>query len=266
MSDTTPDAMQHDRTVVDQHNRQAEGYARLADSLGRNDRSAALRARIGAGPDDEVLDVACGPGRLTLDLAPHVRRITGIDLTPGMLAQAQAALAESGAGNVAFVQGDAAALPFADGAFSIVISSAAFHHFAAPGRVLAEMVRVCRPGGRVVVSDVTPDADKTEEYDRMERLRDPSHGHAHSVAELAALGRDAGLGAPQVHTGLSGPMPYAAVLATSFPEALTREDLLETMRRDAAEGRDRLGFRAELGEDGAVLVSYPMSQVVWVRP
>ncbi len=261
-----PDATQHDRTIVDQHNRQAAGYARLADSLAQKDRSATLRARIGAGPEDEALDVACGPGRLTLDLAPHVRRIIGLDLTPGMLEQARAALAASGAGNVAFVQGDAAALPFADAAFSLVISSAAFHHFAAPGRVLAEMARVCRPGGRIVVSDVTPAEDKAAEYDRMERLRDPSHGHAHSLVELAELGRAAGLGAPEVHTGLTGPMPYAAVLATSFPEAATRENLLEMMRQDAAEGRDRLGFRAALGEDGAVLVSYPMSQVVWVRP
>lgn len=256
----------HDRTIVDQHNRQAPGYARLADSLAQGDRSAALRARIRAGPEDEALDVACGPGRLSLDLAPHVRHVTGIDLTPGMLEQARAALAASGAGNVAFVEGDAASLPFADAAFSLVISSAAFHHFATPGRVLAEMARVCRPGGRIVVGDVTPAEDRTAEYDRMERLRDPSHGHAHSLAELAALGVAAGLGQPEVHTSLTGPMPYAAVLTTSFPEAATREELLDMMRQDAAEGRDRLGFRAELGADGAVLVSYPMSQVVWVRP
>jgi hypothetical protein len=60
-------------------------------------------------------------------------------------------------------------------------------------------------------------------------------------------------------------MPYASVLATSFPEAHTREELLEMMREDAAEGGDRLGFKAEL-RDGEVLVSYPMSQVVWTRP
>ncbi|MFT4027146.1 MAG: methyltransferase domain-containing protein [Novosphingobium sp.] len=262
---TTP----HNRTIVDQHNRQAEGYARLADSLGRDrrnpDRGALLRRRIGAGPDDSVLDVACGPGRLSLDLAPHVRSVTGLDLTPGMLDQARAALAASGLGNVDFVHGDALAMPFADGSFSIVVSSAAFHHFEAPARVLAEMVRVCRPGGRVVISDVTPEAGKTGEYDRMERLRDPSHGHAHSLEELIALGAAAGLGMPEAHTGLSGPMPYAAVLAASFPEALTRADLLDLMRADAAEGQDRLGFKAEL-RDGEVLVSYPMSQVAWARP
>lgn len=252
---------EHSRTIVDQHNRQAPGYARLADNLG-TDRSAMIRARIGAGPEDEVLDVACGPGRLTLDLASHVRRITGLDLTPGMLEQARAALATTGADNAVFLQGDAAAMPFPDASFSLVISSAAFHHFETPAKVLAEMIRVCRPGGRVVVSDVTPAAGKSGEYDRMERLRDPSHGHAHEIGELVALGTDQGLAQPEVHTSLTGPMPYSSVLATSFPEAVTREDLLELMRQDAAAGADKLGFKAELRED-EVLVSYPMSQVVW---
>lgn len=258
------DLSSHNRTIVDQHNQQAQGYATLTQSLSQADRSAAMRARIGAGPDDDVLDVACGPGRLTLDLAPHVRSVTGLDLTPGMLEQARAALTASGCDNVTLVEGDALAMPFADGTFSVVISSAAFHHFEAPGRVLAEMVRVCRPGGRIVVSDVTPEPDKAAEYDRMELLRDPSHGHAHPVDELASLGAVLGLAEPEVHTSLTGPMSYAAVLETSFPKAQTREELLEMMREDAAGGGDRLGFKAEL-RGGEVLVTYPMSQVVWTQ-
>lgn len=260
------DLSSHNRTIVDQHNQQAAGYARLSDNLKtRPDRSALLRERIGVRPDAEVLDVACGPGRLTLDLAPHVRHVTGLDLTPGMLEQARAALAEAGIANAEFVAGDAAAMPFANASFDIVISSAAFHHFETPGRVLAEMVRVCRPGGRVVVSDVMPAHDKTAAYDRMELLRDPSHGHAHSAAELGQMGSEIGLPDPAVHTSVTGPMPYASVLATSFPELVTREQLLEMMREDAQGGSDEHGFAAEL-QDGEVLVSYPMAQVVWTRP
>ncbi|MDB5725562.1 MAG: ycgJ 1 [Novosphingobium sp.] len=258
------DLSSYNRTIVDQHDRQAPGYAALSDTLGKSDRNAVLRARIGAGPEDEMLDVACGPGRITLDFAPHVRSVTGLDLTPGMLAQARSALAASGNANVTFVEGNAAAMPFADGAFSVVICSAAFHHFEAPAQVLAEMVRVCRPGGRVVVSDVTPADGKTGEYDRMELLRDPSHGHAHSVGELVELGVGAGLGAPDAYTSITGPMAYSAVLATSFPETHTRDELLEMMSEDATGGDDQLGFSAEL-KDGEVFVSYPMSQVVWVR-
>jgi ubiquinone/menaquinone biosynthesis C-methylase UbiE len=251
----------HNEKIVDQHTQQAPAYAALTQSLA-TDRTAALCAITGAGPDDELLDLACGPGSLTLDLAPHVRNATGLDLTPAMLEQARAAQEKRGIEGVTWMQGDATAIPFPDDAFSLVTSSAAFHHFADPAKVLSEMKRVCRPGGRVVVIDVTPEPGKTEAYDRMERMRDPSHGHAHSVDELAALGRNQGLNDPATHTRMTGPMPYEAVLATSFPEEYSREELLAVMREDAESGRDELGFKAEI-TDGKVLVTYPMSTIVW---
>lgn len=255
----------YNETIVDQHTQQAEGYARLTQGMIATDRRADLRAFIGISAEDEVLDVACGPGSLALDLAPHVARATGYDITPAMLDQARAAQARLGLTNVEWVLGDAAGLPFPDGAFSVVGSSAAFHHFEQPAFVLAEMARVCRPGGRLVVLDVTPDADKAEAYDRMERLRDPSHGHAHTIAEFAALGRAAGLGEARTMTNLTPPMPYAAVLETSFPETCTRDQLLAMMRDDAAGGADRLGFRAQI-QDCAVMVTYPMSMIAWAKP
>jgi ubiquinone/menaquinone biosynthesis C-methylase UbiE len=181
-----------------------------------------------------------------------------------MLDQARAAQQAKGVVNVEWMQGDAAALPFADGEFSLVTCSSAFHHFETPADILREMARVCRAGGRIAVSDVTPDADKTLAYDRMEKMRDPSHGHAHSVPELVQLGRRLNLTDPVIESSMTGPIPYEAVLATSFPEAHSREELLELMRQDAESGEDRLGFRAQTG-DGKVLVTYPVSTLVWVR-
>ncbi|MFA7601787.1 MAG: methyltransferase domain-containing protein [Novosphingobium sp.] len=253
----------HNEKIVNQHTQQASGYASLTRSMGSGRPSRA--ALIGARPDDELLDIACGPGSLTLELAPHVARATGLDITPAMLDQARAAQARADVANVAWVAGDGAALPFADGAFSLVTCSAAFHHFEQPTAILAEMARVCRPGGRIVVSDVTPDADKAAAYDRMEKMRDPSHGHAHPLAELVAMGEGLGLGPPRTQTSLAGPMPYAAVLATSFPEEHGRDELLALMREDAERGEDRLGFAAALA-DGEVTVSYPMSTVIWTKP
>jgi ubiquinone/menaquinone biosynthesis C-methylase UbiE len=254
---------EHNDKIVDQHTRQASGYARLTGSMAGQ--RPKRHETIGVRPDDELLDIACGPGSLTLELAPHIARATGLDITPAMLDQARAAQALSGVDNVEWVEGDGGRLPFPDGAFSLVTCSAAFHHFECPGEVLGEMVRVCRPGGRVVVSDVTPDADKAAAYDRMERMRDPSHRHAHSLAELARLGSGLGLADPDAQSSLAGPMPYEAVLPTSFPEGHSREDLLELMRRDGEAGEDRLGFKARL-EGGTVLVCYPMSTVIWTRP
>jgi len=260
MSQHTP----HNVKIVDQHTRQAEGYARLTQGMIAGDRRAGLRALLGLTADDEVLDVACGPGSLALDLAPHVARATGYDITPAMLDQARAAQARLGVTNVEWVLGDAKGLPFPDDSFSVVGSSAAFHHFEQPRFVLAEMKRVCRHGGRVVVLDVTPEPGKTEAYDRMEHLRDPSHGHAHSIVEFEAMGRAVGLLDPVTQTDLTGPMPYAAVLDTSFPEACSRDALLRLMREDAEGGEDRLGFRAAM--DGAtVTVRYPMSMIAWIK-
>jgi ubiquinone/menaquinone biosynthesis C-methylase UbiE len=252
----------HKEKVVEQHTQQASGYARLTQGMaGERPKRAEV---IGARADDELLDIACGPGSLALELAPHIARAVGLDITPAMLDQARAAQAEKGVGNVDWVEGDAACLPFPDGAFTLVTCSAAFHHFEQPAAILAEMVRVCRQGGRIVVSDVTPDADKAVAYDRMEKMRDPSHCHAHPVTELAAMGERLGLGEARTQSSLTGPMPYAAVLATSFPEEHSRDELLAIMREDAAGGVDRLGFKAALaGEE--VMVSYRMSTLIWTK-
>lgn len=255
---------EHNSKVIDQHSQQAGAYAKLTGDMATHNRLS-RQDILGARPDDRVLDIACGPGSLTLELAPHVEHATGLDITAAMLDQARDAQAGSGAENVDWVEGDAAALPFEDETFSLVTCSAAFHHFEKPDAVLAEMVRVCTAGGRVAVMDVTPDANKTAAYDRMERRRDPSHGHAHSVAELCDMGAKRGLRDPVVHTSVTGPIPYEAVLATSFPERFTREELLDLMRKDAEAGRDDLGFKAQVA-DGQVLVSYPISTVIWTKP
>ncbi len=260
-----PPLSTHNEKVVDQHQQQAPGYARLTRSVSAEDRRARLRAMIDVQADDILLDVACGPGSLALDLAPYVARTIGFDITPAMLDQARKAQAERAVANIEWIAGDAANLPFDDGSFSIVASSAAFHHMEAPDRVLREMARVCRAGGRIVVIDVTPEEEKAASYDGIEHMRDPSHRHAHSVEELAALGARLGLGRPLVETSLTGPIPFEAILATSHPEECSREQLLEMMREDAASEQDRLGFRAEL-KDGLVLVTYLMSTLRWTKP
>jgi SAM-dependent methyltransferase len=90
-------------------------------------------------------------------------------------------------------------LPFADASFTIVTARYAFHHLAEPGAVLAEMTRVCAPGGRVLVCDVAAPEDPraAEAFDRMERLRDPSHVRALGVGELRAGFARVGLGEPR---------------------------------------------------------------------
>jgi ubiquinone/menaquinone biosynthesis C-methylase UbiE len=253
----------HNATIIDQHNRQAPDYARLTGSMAI-DRSAKFRQFAGPEASDLVLDVACGPGVLSTGLAPFVAHVTGIDLTPGMLAEAREAQVKLGLENLAWVEGDAADLPFVDGCFSLVVSSAAFHHFERPLDVLGDMARVCRSGGKVVVSDVTPAPDKSTSYDRIERMRDPSHRHAHSVDELRALGRAAGLGEARVETSSTGGIPFDSVLATSHPVDHSREEIRALLEADADSGEDRLGFQAHFA-DGKLMARYTTSSFLWMK-
>jgi SAM-dependent methyltransferase len=147
-----------------------------------------------------------------------VRHATGIDVTPAMLDRARALATERGIDNVTWRQGDVLPLPFDDAAFSIVVSRFAFHHFEEPGAVLAEMRRVCRPGGRVVVYDLlaSDDPAKADAFHRLEMLRDPSHVRAIPRAEIAALFPAVGLPAPVV-TDASLPFVVEDLIARSFP-------------------------------------------------
>ena len=87
---------------------------------------------------------------------PHVRQVVGIDLTPDLLRLGADRLREAGVPNVLLQEGNASDLPFLDGTFDLVLCRSALHHFRDPAGTVREMARVCRPGGRVVVSDLVP--------------------------------------------------------------------------------------------------------------
>ena len=255
---------EHKAQIIGQFTQQAESYSRLTNSLADGGRQAGFRALAQPRPDDLLLDVCCGPGTLTLDLAPYVAHATGLDLTPAMLDQARAAQVLRGVRNAEWVEGDVYALPFADAAFSLAVSSAAFHHVTNPRAAFAELVRVCRPGGRILLRDVTPEAQKSAAYDRMEILRDPSHVHALTQGEMAGLGEGMPVCAPVVQGSVTADLPLDAILATSFPEAVTTAELRAMFYEDARGGEDALGFKARLaGED--ILVSYQQTTCVWLR-
>jgi ubiquinone/menaquinone biosynthesis C-methylase UbiE len=135
-----------------------------------------------------VLDVAAGTGHVARALAPLARQVVAVDLTRAMLEQGRAQARRAGLDNILFQEGDASALPYLDESFDLVVTRFSLHHFQDPEIPLAELVRVCRKGGRVGVADVVADDDPrvAERQDRIERLRDPSHTR---MLTLDALGR-----------------------------------------------------------------------------
>jgi len=157
---------------------------------------ARLPAIAGLTGAEEVLDVATATGHTALALAPHARRVVGVDLTPEMLDIARRQAERRGISNVAFALADAEALPFADRAFDVVTCRIAAHHFPAVDRFCREAARVLRPGGRLVVVDnVAPEEPELDRFiNEVEKLRDPSHHRAYRLSEWQAFVEGAGLG------------------------------------------------------------------------
>lgn len=251
----------HNAVIIDQFTRQAQPFA--ASTTIRN--QAALDRILAFGdpqPDDTVLDVACGPGLLACAIAHRARHVTGCDLTPAMLEQAKIVQQEHGLTNVKWDLGDATALPYNDGEFSLAITRFTFHHFLDPLAALKEMRRVCRPGGKVVVADSSPAAAKAGAYNAMEKLRDPSHVRALPVEELRALFQNAGLGDPRWET-FRLESDLEDVLRHSFPN-LGDEGRIRQRFEDSLED-DALGL-APRRDHGTILYDSPLAILTAIVP
>ncbi len=252
----------HRRQILDQFTRQATPFA-AAPGIRDEEALRLIVEASGAGPEDAMLDVACGPGLVVCAFARVVRHATGIDLTPAMLDRARALQQERGLTNVTWRLGDVLPLPYPDGTFSLVVSRFAFHHFLDPGAVLAEMRRVCAAGGRVMVVDTeaSPDPVKAAAFNAMEKLRDPSHARAMPLAELTGLFSRTGLGAPRVTTyRLEGEVE--GLLARSFPGPGDADRIREIFAASLED--DRLGI--PIRRDGAsIRYAYPIAVLVAER-
>jgi len=136
-------------------------------------------------PDAVVLDVACGAAHVAQTLAPYVRQVVGVDLTPELLALGAERFRSAGVTNVLLQEANAERLPFVDESFDVVVCRAALHHFEDPPRALAEAARVTRVGGRIVMSDlVVAAADVRDRFDDLHRALDPSHVRCFTPDEL----------------------------------------------------------------------------------
>jgi len=244
----------HRDQILDQFTRQAEPFAR-AQAIRSPEALDRIVKMAEAGPDDTVLDVACGPGSLACAFAHVARHAVGLDITPAMLDQARKTQQEQGLNNVSWQSGDVLALPYPDHHFSIVVSRFVFHHLPEPLAALREMVRVCKPGGRVVVADMSPAANRADALNAMERLRDPSHVRAMPEDELRLLFAQAGLAAPRIeHYRLEGELED--LLRRSFPKAGDADRVRKIFSESLTDNALDLNTRQE---NGKIFYAFPVA-------
>jgi SAM-dependent methyltransferase len=252
----------HDDVVRDSFSRQVGLFSGPDSPFVRRPTGSATERLDPLDPEMLVLDVACGAGHAAEVVAPEVRAVVGVDLTVELLELGAGRLARAGVPNVLLQEGNAERLPFVADSFDLVYCLAALHHIGDPARAVAEMARVCRPGGRVVMSDlVVPVPEVRDTFDALHQRIDPSHRRAFLEAELVAL-------LPEGHELSHGATASARLpISIAYTEQSDRDGVDAALRAELA-GGPVTGFEPSEDDDGTLLVAFWTSTVhaSWPSP
>ncbi len=221
-----------------------------------------------------LLDVACGAGQLTLPAARKGIRATGLDLAANLVWKARNAAALEGLA-VRFDEGDAEELPYPDGFFDVVMSLIGAMFAPRPELVASEMVRVCRPGGRVVMGNWTPDGHVGQMFKVIAKYAPPPAYFPSPLLwgdEATCRQR---LGAPRRRHGHAAdvsvryPFPPAAVVdffnVYYGPTNRAYAALDEKARQSLHDDLTALWTRSNQGGEGTTRVEAEYIEVVGVR-
>ncbi len=153
---TAPPAPDLGAIKVRQQGAWSSGERLCGGGLDLADRGRGTREALDLRAGQRVLDIAAGNGNVSLAAARRWCAVTSTDYVPALLARGQARAAANGL-VIAFQEADAEALPFADAAFDVVVSTFGVMFTPDQDRAAAEMLRVCRPGGKLGLANWTPE-------------------------------------------------------------------------------------------------------------
>ncbi|MFE6281867.1 class I SAM-dependent methyltransferase [Streptomyces sp. NPDC057877] len=196
-------------------------------------------------PHMRVLDIGCGPGTITADLAELVPdgHVTGVDHAPGILERARATAAERGLTNVDFAVADVHALDFPDDSFCVVHAHQVLQHVGDPVRALREMRRVTRPGGFIAVRDADyaamtwyPESPGLDDWlDLYHRVSRSNGGEPDAGRRLKAWALRAGFGSADI-TATSATWTFATPAERAWWSGLWADRTLASAYAERATG------------------------------
>lgn len=241
-----PENMQ---TIQRAFTRQSEQFESPSMNFTNQDYLAYAVSRIVPCAADHVLEVAAGTCVCGRALAPAVKSVICLDMTPAMLKVGRQEAQKQGLENMTFLQGCAEELPFLDHSFDVVLSRLAFHHFAEVTVPFKEMVRVLKPGGKLVLIDMeAADEHLRAAEDEIETLRDPSHIRNLSREEMVGLFEENGL-AVTLSESRSLPVSLTAWMELTRTPEQVRKEIVRRMQAEL-HGGPQTGFALYQTEEG----------------
>lgn len=233
--------------VIREFTKQAESFNEYQKAFSKEEYNDFALSNMHLNGTENVLEVAAGTCAFGRMVAPHVAHVTEFDVTEAMLDVGKKEAAKAGITNVSFILGTAENMPFGDSTFDIVMSRLAFHHFENPETVYKEMVRVLKPGGKLVVIDMKAREEEVRDTaDDIERHRDPSHVRCLSESEFRKMAEEASLSVDFCQT-IPVPVSLEAWMdLTKVPQ--TQRDKFRKLMQEDIDGGRKTGFEPYVRE------------------
>ncbi len=212
--------------------------------------------------NDVCLDVGTGTGHTAANLAVFAKKVYGLDIAEGMLKAAKESYGHLE--NLEFITGSSEETGFPDDTFDIITARHTLHHHPSMPRTLAELKRILKPGGRlVIVDEITPSESVNDWYHALEVARDPTHGRAYYVGEWQTFIQNAGLTWIVGDTNTVYSLGAESWIVRMKPSTAQAEKVWQLFREASLEAKDI--FNIAYKDDNATTFDMPMLIVLMTK-